>query len=360
MLLLLVVPPAGGGGLGTVMKVAFFISDHGYGHIMRNLPVAEELIARGHKVTIVTGKSQVMVADQYLQGKANCIALHTDAGFVVYTGTLTIDVESTINAVKENIAKWPDMIAQAADLCADAFVVDIVPWALIAAKKYGIPSYLMANFTWIDQYENFLPADLLHCYEEAYLMRDQVLYYDLINEPTKNRLGKGIDIGFVARPFNDSEVKKIKNRHKRKTVFLSLGASNTGLDLQIDVSGLEYDFISTRALQIMGDNVEYLEPSVQNTQDYIKASDFCISKAGWATVSEIMLAGVPFGVLNRENVAEDMMTIEQLLERRAAIAINESELTDMGTLLKKMEDFAWSKTRYENNYKLVAGIICGS
>ena len=51
------------------MRVAFFVSDHGYGHIMRNLPVAEELITRGHEVTIVTGKSQVMVADQYLQGK---------------------------------------------------------------------------------------------------------------------------------------------------------------------------------------------------------------------------------------------------------------------------------------------------
>ena len=139
MLLLLVVPPARGGGLGTVMKVAFFISDHGYGHIMRNLPVAEELIARGHEVTIVTGKSQVMVADQYLQGKANCIALHTDAGFVVYTGTLTIDVESTINAVKENIAKWPDMIAQAADLCADAFVVDIVP--CVGDRRTGCEAY---------------------------------------------------------------------------------------------------------------------------------------------------------------------------------------------------------------------------
>jgi hypothetical protein len=55
-----------------------------------------------------------------------------------------------------------------------------------------------------------------------------------------------------------------------------------------------------------------------------------------------------------------MMTIEQLTERKAAIAINESELTDMGTLLKKMEDYPWSKTRYKNNYKLVADIICGS
>lgn len=341
------------------MRVAFFISDHGYGHIMRNLPVAEELIARGHEVTVVTGKNQAMIADPYLHGREKSVVLPTDAGLVVYPGTLTIDIENTIEAVKDNIARWPDMMKQAAELCADVFVVDIVPWALPAAKKKGIPSYFMANFTWIDQYETFLPADLLRYYEEAYSLRDRVLYYDLANEPTKKRLGQGTNVGFVARPFHDKEVQTIRSRHKRKTVFLSLGVSNSGLNLPIDVSGLDYDFIATKAMQIIGENVEYLDPSVQNTQDYIKASDFCISKAGWATVAEIMLAGVPFGVLNRENVTEDMMTIGQLTERRAAIAINESELTDMGTLLKKMEDFAWSKRRYENNYKMVADIICG-
>ena len=342
------------------MRVAFFVSDHGYGHIMRNLPVAEELITRGHEVTIVTGKNQAIIADQYLHGRAKSVVLSTDAGLVVYPGTLTIDIEKTIEAVKFNIDKWPDMMEQVAELRADAFVVDIVPWALYAAKKMGIPSYFMANFTWIDQYETFLPAGLLHYYEEAYSLRDRVLYYDLANEPTRKRFGQGTDIGFVARPFHDNEVQTIRSRHKRKTVFLSLGVSNSGLNLPIDVSGLDYDFIATKAMQIIGENVEYLDPSVQNTQDYIKASDFCISKAGWATVAEIMLAGVPFGVLNRENVTEDMMTIGQLTERKAAIAINESELTDMGTLLKKMEDFAWSKTRYKNNYKMVADIICGS
>ena len=262
--------------------------------------------------------------------------------------------------MKANITKWPDMMEQAAELRADTFVVDIVPWALPAAKKMRIPSHLMASFTWIDQYETFLPADLLNYYEEAYSLRDRVLYYDLVNAPTKKRLGEGTDVGFVARPFHDHEVLKIRNRHKRKTVFLSLGVSNSGLNLPIDVSGLEYDFIATRAMQIIGDNVEYLTPSVQNTQDYIKASDFCISKAGWSTVAEIMLAGTPFGVLNRENVVEDMMTIEQLKGRKAAIAISESELTDMGTLLKKTEDYPWSRIKYKNNYKLIADIICGS
>lgn len=342
------------------MRIAFFISDHGFGHIMRNLPVAKELIVRGHEVTIVTGKRQAMIAGQYLLGRARCIALHTDAGLVVHPGTLAIDVESTVDTVKSNVAGWPDLIEQAARLYADAFVVDIVPWALISAKKLGLPSYLMANFTWIDQYEKFLPASLLNCFEEAYSMRDRVLYYDLVNAPTKKRLGKGTDVGFVARPFNENEVKQIKKRHKRKTVFLSLGVSNSGLNLPIDVSGLDYDFIATKAIQIIGDNAEYLDPSVQNTQDYIKASDFCISKAGWSTVAEVMLAGTPFGVLNRAGVSEDMMTIEQLQGRRAAIAIDENELTDMGTLLKKMEEYPWSKRKYQNNYKLIADIICKS
>ena len=82
------------------MRVAFFVSDHGYGHIMRNLPVAEELIARGHEVTIVTGKNQAMIADQYLQGRAISVVLPTDAGLVVYPGTLMIDIENTIEAGK--------------------------------------------------------------------------------------------------------------------------------------------------------------------------------------------------------------------------------------------------------------------
>ena len=49
-------------------------------------------------------------------------------------------------------------------------------------------------------------------------------------------LGEGIDAVFVARPFTD-QVEQIRARHEREIVYLPLGASNTGLDLKIDVSG---------------------------------------------------------------------------------------------------------------------------
>ena len=326
---------------------------------MRNLPVAGELIRRGHKVTILTGKRQAGIAEQYLLGKAKCITSDTDAGLVLCPGTLAVDMEATIHKVQQYVMRWPEMIEQASHLNVDTFVVDVVPWALIAAKKVGIPSYLMANFTWLEQYQHFLPAGLFKNYEKAYANADRVLYYELVNSPTKMRFGTGTNIGFVARPFNVDEVKRIRSLHKKRIVFLSLGASNDGLNSEIDVSGLDYDFITTKALRLTGSNVTYLDPGVQNTQDYVKAADFCITKAGWSTISEIMLAKVPAAVLKRPDVPEDVMTVEQLVQRRKAIAINTSDLINIGTVLKQMEEFNWSKKQYHNNYMKVADIIVG-
>ena len=46
----------------------------------------------------------------------------------------------------------------------------------------------------------------------------------------------------------------------------------------------------TEGIQLSGDNVLYLPKEVENTQDYIKASEMVITKAGFGTVGETMLA----------------------------------------------------------------------
>lgn len=339
------------------MRIAFFVSNHGFGHIMRNLPVAEELIMRGHKVIMVSGEKQLDIADQYLAGRAVLVPCDTDAGLIVKPGSLIIDHEASIARIKEHISKWSSFMKKAPN--ADKYIVDIVPWALMTAKEKGIPSYFMASFTWVDQYKPFLDENLLDKYREAFSYADKVLYYDLVNTPTRNFFGESDEIGFVARPFNMDKVDEIRSKHNKPIVFISLGASNTGFDFEIDVSKLPYDFISTKAVRLSGDNVEYLNVETPNTQDYIKASDYCISKAGWSTVAEAMLAGVPFAVFEREDTPEDMMTIDMLKERHAAILISVDDFKNLGRVLKKMETYEWSKTKYTNGYKKVADIICG-
>ena len=111
------------------MRIAFFISNHGFGHIMRNLPVAEELIRKGHSVVIVTDKRQGSVADQYLKGKAEIVYNDTDAGLIVRAGSLVIDTEATVERISSHLEKWSGFIENAPN--ADVYVVDIVQSVLI-------------------------------------------------------------------------------------------------------------------------------------------------------------------------------------------------------------------------------------
>lgn len=339
------------------MKIAFFISNHGFGHVMRNLPVADELMRLGHEVVIVTGESQARAAGKYLGEGAQFLVCDTDAGLIVKPGTLIIDREASTKRIREHLDLWPDLISRAPE--ADVYVIDIVPWALLAARKYGIPTFFMASFTWIEQYEPFLQSEFLDRYKGAFACTDKVLYYDLVNQSARRLLGDGEDVGFVCRPFHENEVARIRNLHKRPIVFLSLGGSNVGLDMDIDVSGLPYDFITTQALHLKGPNVEYLDPLVENSQDYVKAADYCIAKAGWSTVSEIMIAGAKAAFLERKDTPEDTMTIAELSRRGDAVSISVEDLSDMAAVLRKIDGCSRSEAEYPNNYRAIAErIIC--
>ncbi len=370
------------------MNIAFFISDHGFGHIMRNIPVIRELLLMGHNVVLVCGDKHIEIAKDYFGAERGIsfVPKHTDAGLIVKPGELTLDKEATACEVEAYLAEFPERIDWAKDVFEqyhiDKVVVDIVPWALIAAKEAGVPSYLMASFTWIEQYQGYVKPECVEALSNAFRSADHVLYYELVNEPTMKlfleksteenesdidtkveagELSAGASrtyeqVGFVARAFT-SDVDRIKSEHKRKIVYLSLGGSNSGLDFDIDVSDLPYDFITTSALRLVGDNVTYLDMSVPNSQDYVKAADYCIAKAGWSTVSEMMLSGNRFAVINRPDVPEDTMIIRQLMDRNAAIGIDVEEFKDMAAVMNRLESYDWNPLDYSNGAMNVAQII---
>lgn len=184
------------------------------------------------------------------------------------------------------------------------------------------------------------------------------MIYELATPLTKELYPVNRAVGFIARPFNEEKVNKIKNSYNRKIVFIAIGGSNSGLDFEIDVSNINYNFITTPALKLKGNNVTYLPATVENTQDYIKASDFCIAKAGWGTVAELMLAGTPTALIERPNVPEDTMMIDELKHRDEIISVSVYELKNISTVLAKMESKIWKNTNYSNGYKQAADIIC--
>lgn len=356
------------------MNIAFYISNHGFGHIMRNLPVIAHLLKHTeNRVILVTAHKQMEIAGQYLEqegalsgheGFSEFIRVEqdVDVGLIVRAGTLSVDTNATVAQLEKYAGRFPELIAGAKELfkaySVDRVVIDIVPWALTAAKEAGVPSYLMASFTWLEQYEEFVPETLLAPFRRCFADVDKVLLYELANEPTRKRYPFGTEIGFVARLFHENKVKEIKEKYGNKPiVFLSIGGSNSGLDFTIDVSDLPYNFISTEGFQLKGENVFFLPVTIDNTQDYVAASDFCISKAGWSTISEIMLAGKPMALLERTDVPEDRMNIAELVRRKAAVSVTVEELRDIGGILKKMQEAAWDMKEYVNGCVTAAKAI---
>ena len=209
----------------------------------------------------------------------------------------------------------------------------------------------------MEQYQGYIDDELLNVFDEAFSSADMALMYELANRPTKKRFQNKVDVGFVARQFHEDEVKKIKDNFARPIVYISVGGSNSGLYFDIDVSNIPYDFVCTEGLKLTGENVHFLPVEVENTQDYIKAADYCISKAGWGSVAELMLAGAKVALINRPDVPEDTMLINELKNRNECISIDVNELRNIYKVIRKLENSSIRTPSYENGYMKVAEII---
>lgn len=341
------------------MNIAFFCSNHGYGHILREKPVIDELASRGHQIFVVCGKAQCDQLDDH--ANIHKVPYDTDVGIIVKLGTLMLDKEKTTFALKKYMHEYPDRILFAKELLAkqsiERVIVDIVPWAIDAASECGVESYLMTSFTWIEQYKGFVEDEILVRLKSSFMKANHILYYALANDRVREMLPQGEDVGFVCRKFDSKRIQQIRREHQRKCVFLSLGVSNSGLDFDIDVSGLPYDFICTDAYQLKGDNVTYLSKDTRDIHNYIAAAEYCISKPGWTTIAEMMVAGVKFALIERPDVPEDSMTILMLKQMNAAMCVRVEELKDIGNVLNGLNEVDLDIKKYANNYEYVADLV---
>ena len=163
------------------------------------------------------------------------------------------------------------------------------------------------------------------------------------------------EVSLCSREFDLIKVDKIKRSFNKPIVYISVGRS-IDLKEEMDVSNLDYDFIVTKGVNLKGNNVYYLGKETSNTQDYIIASDYIITKAGWGTISEALLAKKKIVVLERNNVSEDRNTISRLKNMNLAIEVSYNTDFDLEKTLNKLKNFKprYNKYKLTNSYKEVA------
>ena len=326
--------------------VIFYISDHGFGHAARNIPIMKELLEVDQAVNIIvkTGIAQGEFIESNFLGECrlSVIKESMDVGLVLKPMSFELDVPALEERVKQYIEGWEQRIEREVQFLThkqpNLIVSDIVPWVFHAAKQVNITSILISNFTWVEIYEEYLSAELVKAYQDCYALADEVFIYELSSSKMKERFVKYEEVSLCARDFDLSVVAEIKSRYELPIVFVSVGRS-VDLAEEIDVSNEPYHFIVTEGIQLVGENVTYLAKETPNTHDYLCASEFVITKAGFGTVAEALLAKKKIAVIERDSIAEDRATVEWLVSHGLALPIQYEKGLHLSQLLKDLEQW---------------------
>lgn len=300
------------------MKIVFYISNHGFGHASRCIPIINNLMKINDKLeVIIKSDSEQIDFIKSLIKEKNRVKLYKqniDLGLVLKENRCEIDNEKLKEKIIDYVNSWDILIQNEIEFLKEQnirlIISDIVPWVFDVSKELNIKSVLISNFIWTDIYKGIIEGNIIKKFNQMYDLVDYVFYYPLSTKNIRS-LKNSQSFGFSVREYDIRNIDRIKQKHNKPIIYFSLGRS-VDIDIEINVDNLPFDFYFTEGINITGQNAFRLEKSTVNTHDYIGASDLVITKAGWSTVAEAICSKKPMLVLERKDNSEDMNTIENL------------------------------------------------
>ncbi|MCP3922802.1 MAG: hypothetical protein GY714_09480 [Desulfobacterales bacterium] len=285
------------------INIAYFISSHGFGHAARATAVMQYLSSS----IDVTFDVYTAVPEWFFPlENINYNYLATDTE-ITQTSPLSEDLVETKRKLDESIPYDEALIIEVAEKIKKSSIVisDISPLGIVAAKKAGVHSVLIENFTWDWLFELYFQKK-----------SSSVKYFEYVNTL--------VDTHIKTAPYCDDKkydyiinpISRIPHR-KRDVIRDQTGFSKNDTILLISMGGVkgEYPFIEKLLTYpqykfiVMGvGKKEFQENNIlllpQNHRyyhpDLIEASDAAIYKGGYSTISECYNAGIPSGVIYRE------------------------------------------------------------
>lgn len=326
-------------------RIAFYITNHGYGHASRNAAIIEKLLDKSGnlKIWIKSDAERTDFLKRNLRKYSDRIIFeqhYRDVGFLLKEETLEVDVNLLYEKVCSDVEQWPFYIMSEKQFLKeekiDIIISDVIPWVLIAAKEAQVTSLLLCNFTWYEMYKKYLPEELCQQYFKAYNSADKIFLYALGNPDIEKYYSRVQKVSLISRAVNPEETRRISGKYVHPIIFVSVGKS-ISINKTYDVSDIQATFITTAGVELTGNNVIKLPSDMINTQDYIMASDYVISKTGWSTLGEIFLNKKKAAVIARGNNPEDNAVVAQIREKNCGIVCTFDDLTHINEVIRKMD-----------------------
>lgn len=329
------------------MRFAYFISAHGFGHAARASAVIAAIRRRlpESRFTLFTTVPAWFFADS-LGDDVECHELAGDVGLVQHD-PFREDVPATIEKLRGRIPFPDDEVEELArrirEARADLVLCDITPLGLAAARRAGVPSLLIENFTWDFIYRAYRDehpelgsiADYLR---EVFDSADHRVQTDPVCEP---RMGAK-QVGPISRlpRRRPTEVRsRLGVPAKASLVLVTMGGFEWDHDaLASDLAGEDGPWVVVPGgggERRDGRFVRLPHRSDVYHPDLIHASDAVVGKLGYSTIAEVHRAGLPFAYLTRSRFPESPI-LESWVRRRLPSARLEIEELHDGRWLTKV------------------------
>ena len=316
--------------------VVFYTSAHGLGHISRDVEVIHALAARrpDTRVVVRTSAPEWFIKAS-LRVPAEVHAIEVDTG-IVQPDSLTVDIDLTVKEAARFYQTFDQRAAREAReldaLGAGAVVGDVPPLAFAAAHQAGVPSVMLANFTWdwiyaaYPQFERVAPG-VIDAIREAYAKATIVLRLPMAGgfEPV---LSRARDIPLIARR---SRVGRGPSRERLgvgerdRVVLASFGRYGMALpyahvvqddDLTLIVTTESAGGARTHSADTRGRVLELSTDDLAahdlRYEDLVAAADVVVSKPGYGIVSECAANGTALLYAARGAFIEEDLLVREM------------------------------------------------
>lgn len=331
------------------MRIAWYISGHGYGHIVRSCVVLNALPPEIEVWVVGDANSDYLARQLRRPYQHRVTAL--DIGVIQPDG-LTVDLRGTWTA----LSRLDERRDQQADAEAewlgsqriDRVFVDIPPLACVAARRAGIPAWVVSNFTWDDiyrEYARFHP-DFGVAAEKAtadYALADGLFELPFHTEMPAFRVRRSF--GLVARRsrLGREEARRRLGWEGRRWVLISFGGLGIGKIAPARWKTPEgWGVVATE--EAPGQDVWPLDAARMQAfgleyPDLVAAVDAVMTKPGYGIVSECLAHRTPMIFVDRGPFAEYPRLVEGIEKHLVSYHIQRDRLL-RGDLIPALEHVA--------------------
>src|SRR5262245_61247235 len=319
------------------MRIAYFVSAHGFGHAARRAAVMVALqdVDRTIQFDIFTQVPRWFFQDSLVRD-FRYYHVCTDIG-LVHTTSLREDLAATVYRLDSFFPCDSALVTTLAALLRSAscalVLCDIAPLGIVAARAAGVPSVLIENFTWDWIYQGYVQEEARLARHIAYL---QTIFatadYHVQMEPVCCPGPVDLTVPPVSRhPQRSAQQTRaqVGIPPQALALFLTMGGIPEPYRF---LSQLQHDHDTFFVVLGAADTLERRNQVVLLPHhspvfppDLVYACDAVVSKTGYSILAEAYHAGVPFGYVRRQRFREGPVLDTYIATHMHGIAIAESE-----------------------------------